>query len=107
MCGNENGVGDGGVQRFRNAPETDYGFNWNPSQDVENDFVRQTLGRHHRLFHRLRHWFGYNVSKICVCFVAGKGETPHVWMLWPKLHLRLSNYHLLMGSNYILNFLKY
>ena len=74
MCGNENGIGDGGVQRFRNALETDYGFNWNPSQDVENDFVRQTLGRHHWLFHRLRHWFGYYVSKIVedLCLFCGR-----------------------------------
>jgi hypothetical protein len=43
VCGNENGVCDNGVIRFRNTPESDYGFHWKPSQDVGYDVVRETL----------------------------------------------------------------
>jgi hypothetical protein len=45
VCGNENWVSDDGVTRFGNAPESDYGFHWKPSQDVGYDVVGETLRR--------------------------------------------------------------
>ncbi len=57
MCGNENGVGDNGVTRFGNTPESNYGFHWNPSKDVEYDVVRERqlfwLSPRLRLRHRI------------------------------------------------------
>ena len=44
MCSNENWVGDDGVTRFRNTPESHNGFHWQPSQDVVDNVVRDMLG---------------------------------------------------------------
>ena len=64
MCGNENGVGDNGVTRFGNTPESNYGFHWHPSKDVEYDVVRER-----QLF-----WFWFFLSSLCFCAEATKGK---------------------------------
>jgi hypothetical protein len=45
VCIDEIVVGDDGVERFGNAPESNYGFDWQPSKDVVEDIVRDILGR--------------------------------------------------------------